>query len=75
MFVKQLTATIEDFESLGYRRSNSFYERDFTVRFIEGRNGEAISILEEFDLRTGVIQNVFWRVDYDPATRVAMIYS
>ena len=67
MFVKKLTS-IHDLQRIGYER-NPYSEgmnRDFIVRYIIGRSGEAISILEEFDIYTGRTINVLGHTYYDP---------
>jgi hypothetical protein len=76
MLVQEMT-TVHDFVKVGEQRNPYTPEltRDFIVRYIVGRNGEAISILEEFDPNTGTLVNVFWQVDYDPSDRIKMIYG
>lgn len=72
-FIRELKG-MHNLNSVGSLR-NRHSSRDWEVRTIIGRNDESISILEEFSLGTGELINVFWRVDYDPAQRVKMIYG
>ena len=74
-FIRELRSKLHSFEALGDMRNRHHRSRDWEVRTIIGRNGESISILEEFDLGTGELINVFWRVDYDPAQRTQLIYG
>lgn len=73
-FVKKMSG-VHDFERIGYARNIDGVNRDFSVRYIIGRNGEAISILEEFEPVSGHLINVFWQIDYDPSNRVRMIFG
>lgn len=77
MFVRKLIG-VHDLHTVGAERNpydSTYLTRDYDVRYIVGRNGEAISILEEFNPKTGELIHVFWQVDYDPSQRVAMIYG
>lgn len=74
MFIRELSGAI-DFNVIAPQRNNDGVNRDYDVRNFEGRNGEAISMLEEFNPITGRIINAFWQVEYDPSKRTEMIYG
>lgn len=64
MFVRELRG-VHDLQRVGSERVNpELGSRDFEIRYIVGRNGEPISILEEFVAETGRLVNVFWQVDF-----------